>query len=153
MSGSHNVTYVYRLIQSAKNWTAAQQYCRQHYTDLATFKSLEESTQVMRPSWYSGYAWIGLFDDPASWRGVMGNDSNSWRWSATGNTNPGGFQNWAVGQPNYYAAAHTRVAILRGQWYDGPYWHQHTFVCFTGKNTQTFLYYVIRVRVEETVLT
>uniref|UniRef100_A0A3B3ZFQ3 C-type lectin domain-containing protein n=1 Tax=Periophthalmus magnuspinnatus TaxID=409849 RepID=A0A3B3ZFQ3_9GOBI len=109
---------LYTLINIALNWTEAQQYCRQHYTDLATFWSLGDVHRVERPSGYGGYAWFGLFDDPASWKGVMGNDSNSWRWSATGNTNPGRYQNWELGQPEYYKGIHQCVTVLNGYWYD-----------------------------------
>ncbi|KAK7883901.1 hypothetical protein WMY93_027024 [Mugilogobius chulae] len=128
----HTVIYKYHLINTALSWSDAQQYCRQHYTDLVTFWSLEQVHQVERPSGYGGLAWIGLFDDPASWQGIMGNDSNSWRWSATGNTSPGGYQKWAAGQPDYKAGNHLCVSMLRGLWYDSICTALCRVICFTG---------------------
>uniref|UniRef100_A0A3B4AGX4 C-type lectin domain-containing protein n=1 Tax=Periophthalmus magnuspinnatus TaxID=409849 RepID=A0A3B4AGX4_9GOBI len=84
--GCCSLIYMYHFIDVAMTWTEAQQYCRQHYTDLATIHNTEDLDKLTRPSTYTGDAWIGLFDDVASWKGVMGNDSNSWRWSVTGTT-------------------------------------------------------------------
>ncbi|KAK7883831.1 hypothetical protein WMY93_026954 [Mugilogobius chulae] len=93
----HRVLHV-SLHQRAKDLGDAQQYCREHYTDLASVWSEEVMLQLTRPSTYAGDAWIGLFDDPASWFKVLGNDSNSWRWSATEDTSTSfpepGFKNY-----------------------------------------------------------
>ncbi|KAK7883835.1 hypothetical protein WMY93_026958 [Mugilogobius chulae] len=67
-------------------------------------------------STYKGDAWIGLFDDTASWKGVMGNDSNSWRWSATGNTSTSQYQNWDTNEPNYSDAIEECVLMRNGFW-------------------------------------
>uniref|UniRef100_A0A3B4BDU5 C-type lectin domain-containing protein n=1 Tax=Periophthalmus magnuspinnatus TaxID=409849 RepID=A0A3B4BDU5_9GOBI len=74
------------------------------YSDLATISSQEDITQLTRPSSYNGSAWIGLHDDPASWNRVMSEDSNSWRWTATGTTSPGAYQIWKQAEPNFLAA-------------------------------------------------
>ncbi|KAK7883842.1 hypothetical protein WMY93_026965 [Mugilogobius chulae] len=79
-------------------WSDAQQYCREHYTDLATLENEEDMNKFIIPD--GTLDWIGLFDDPASWKGAMTSDSNSWRWSSTGTTNPGSYQNWASVQPS-----------------------------------------------------
>ncbi|KAK7883798.1 hypothetical protein WMY93_026921 [Mugilogobius chulae] len=94
----HEVYRTYFYIQQLKNWTDSQQYCRQHYTDLATFTKLDEVKRPIRP--VSDYAWIGLSDNTSAWKGIMGNESNSWRWSAIGNTSPGGYQKWATSEPD-----------------------------------------------------
>ncbi|KAK7883908.1 hypothetical protein WMY93_027031 [Mugilogobius chulae] len=96
----HTEIYEYHAISLAMTWTDAQQYCREHYTDLATFRNMDDINSFQRPSTFTGDAWIGLFDDPASWERVMGNESNSWRWSSTGTTSPGGYQNWKSSEPD-----------------------------------------------------
>ncbi|KAK5600364.1 hypothetical protein CRENBAI_025247 [Crenichthys baileyi] len=73
-------------------WYDAQQYCREHYTDLATFESMDDIR--LEPPFSYSRAWIGLWDDPKSWKYNMGNESNSWRWSATGETSKTGYQKW-----------------------------------------------------------
>ncbi|KAK7895633.1 hypothetical protein WMY93_020958 [Mugilogobius chulae] len=72
------------LHQTAKTWLEAQKYCRTHYKDLATFKSLEDIQRVEMPS--GVYTWFGMNDEKTSWGSIGANDSNSWKWSATGTT-------------------------------------------------------------------
>uniref|UniRef100_A0A8C6TPZ0 C-type lectin domain-containing protein n=1 Tax=Neogobius melanostomus TaxID=47308 RepID=A0A8C6TPZ0_9GOBI len=116
---SHN----YYFIDELKTWAEAQRYCRDHYTDLATVSSLEEAARLEGWGNRTGPAWIGLYDDPASWKGEMTNDSNSWRWSATGTTSPGGYQPWAKD-----------CVLLRfdGVWMDSNCSSPLPFVCYTG---------------------
>ncbi|KAJ0036199.1 hypothetical protein NQD34_004876 [Periophthalmus magnuspinnatus] len=128
---------MYHFIDVAMTWTEAQQYCRQHYTDLATIHNTEDLDKLTRPSTYTGAAWIGLFDDVASWKGVMGNDSNSWRWSVTGTTSMGQFQNWYGGEPNNIGGNQECVFMYAGLWLDARCLLHLPFVCFTGK---TFFY-------------
>ncbi|KAK7883899.1 hypothetical protein WMY93_027022 [Mugilogobius chulae] len=135
----HTVIYKYYFINTSLNWNDAQQYCRQHYTDLITFWSLEDVNRVERPSDYGGFAWIGLFDDPASWKGIMGNDANSWRWSATGMTNPGGYQKWANGEPSYSGGNEQCVTMTDGVWLDKPCVNLYRFACFTGQKNYTLV--------------
>ncbi|KAK7883905.1 hypothetical protein WMY93_027028 [Mugilogobius chulae] len=122
----------YFFIDVKLNWFDAQQYCRESYTDLATISSMEDLMRLKTPS--PQETWIGKFDDPASWKGVMGNDSNSWRWSATGTTSPGGYQNWAADEPNNYHAINYCVYVLNGQWWDSACSQTYAFVCFSGSS-------------------
>ncbi|KAK7883907.1 hypothetical protein WMY93_027030 [Mugilogobius chulae] len=119
----------YYFIDLKLNWFDAQQFCRENYTDLATVSSMEDLVRLEIPSDYS--AWIGMFDDPASWNGVLGNGSNLWRWSRTGTTSPGGYQNWAPGEPSNSGTFHFCVSVAKGQWWDDPCAKSYAFVCFT----------------------
>uniref|UniRef100_A0AAV2LVU4 C-type lectin domain-containing protein n=1 Tax=Knipowitschia caucasica TaxID=637954 RepID=A0AAV2LVU4_KNICA len=129
----HSVQYSF--INVAMSWTKAQQYCRQHHTDLATFWSLDDIYRVNRPSQYGGVAWIGLFDPPNSWKGIMGNDSNSWRWSVTGKPSPGGFHNWRSGEPNNDEGDQLCAIMVNGEWDDRSCSTLCRSVCFTGQKT------------------
>uniref|UniRef100_A0A3B4ZVH9 C-type lectin domain-containing protein n=1 Tax=Stegastes partitus TaxID=144197 RepID=A0A3B4ZVH9_9TELE len=100
------------------NWTNAQHYCRVKYTDLATFDNMDDTNRLNRPSLETSLAWIGLTDDPKSWRGTWSNDSISWRWSATGETGRTGYQNWSPGYPNSAKANQFCVFVFNGKWDD-----------------------------------
>ncbi|XP_073724387.1 putative C-type lectin domain family 20 member A [Misgurnus anguillicaudatus] len=75
------------LIANVMTWPAAQIYCRQHFTDLATIQTQAENalvTQLMQTSGIST-AWIGLFRD-------------SWKWSDGSDVSTSSI-NWKFGYP------------------------------------------------------
>uniref|UniRef100_A0A3B4XQ31 C-type lectin domain-containing protein n=1 Tax=Seriola lalandi dorsalis TaxID=1841481 RepID=A0A3B4XQ31_SERLL len=91
----------------------------------------EEDHGEDKDSW----SWIGLNDDPKSWKGVMGNDANSWRWSATGETSETDYQNWYPNEPNNRRGCQKCVFAYRdGRWMDEICHRKLSFVCFNGKN-------------------
>uniref|UniRef100_A0A3P9IA69 C-type lectin domain-containing protein n=1 Tax=Oryzias latipes TaxID=8090 RepID=A0A3P9IA69_ORYLA len=108
----------YHYVNISLNWSEAQLYCREKYTDLATFDSLDDLNRLKADFSYS-WAWIGLHDDPAAWKTSMGNKSNSWRWSATGQTSITGYQSWNRTILDYLDAKETCVTIIGwGLWND-----------------------------------
>ncbi|KAJ4931134.1 hypothetical protein JOQ06_025433 [Pogonophryne albipinna] len=120
----------YHYVNLLMNWTSAQHYCREKYSDLATFESMDDIRRVNRPSQHQ-YAWIGLSDDPQSWKGIMGNDANSWRWSSTGETSKTGYQNWGTRQPNHYHPPRACVyGNAEGKWIDDTCHKELYFVCY-----------------------
>ncbi|KAK7886213.1 hypothetical protein WMY93_025834 [Mugilogobius chulae] len=130
----------YHYIDTEMTWPEAQQYCRQHYSDLATFESMEEVQQHLPDVTYSS-AWIGLADDPSSWKGVMGKEPNSWRWSATGEHNQNGYHVWSSAEPNYYDQFETCVLMdSTGGWRDKACALLYGFVCFTESSQSQVTY-------------
>lgn len=125
----HSTNYEYHTITLNMNWTDAQHYCRDKYTDLATFESLKDLNTSSMPG--SPWVWTGLFDDPASWQKFMTTDSNSWRWSATGTASTSRYQNWAAIEPNYANGQEVCVAIAGGVWYDLRCSLPLYFACYT----------------------
>uniref|UniRef100_A0A8P4K8L7 C-type lectin domain-containing protein n=1 Tax=Dicentrarchus labrax TaxID=13489 RepID=A0A8P4K8L7_DICLA len=102
-------TYVF--ISDEKTWNDAQAYCREHYTDLPMIENIVENNEES-----------------------MGNDTNSWRWSATGQTSKTGYHNWNVGEPNSYMAnANCVIMDTNGKWYDTGCHSLRSFVCYDGK--------------------
>uniref|UniRef100_A0A3Q2EJR6 C-type lectin domain-containing protein n=1 Tax=Cyprinodon variegatus TaxID=28743 RepID=A0A3Q2EJR6_CYPVA len=122
----------YYYVDKSLTWYEAQQYCREHYTDLATFESMDDINRLEAPFSYR-YAWIGLWDDPNSWKHQMGNESNSWRWSATGETSKTGYQSWGPGDPDFKDGKETCVMTSNeGAWYDKNCEHELNFICYIG---------------------
>lgn len=66
----------------------------------------------------------------------MGSESNSWRWSATGETSKATYEKWATGNPDFYTAHETCVAMTYdGVWVDVNCWSRSAFICYSGKRT------------------
>ncbi|KAK7886215.1 hypothetical protein WMY93_025836 [Mugilogobius chulae] len=130
----------YHYIDTAMTWPEAQQYCRKHHSDLATFESMEEIQQLQPTISYS-WVWIGLIDDPPSWKQTSAKDPNSWRWSATGETSQSGYQVWSTGGPDYYDLSETCVMIdTGGNWQDYNCNTLLGFVCFTESSQSQVTY-------------
>ncbi|XP_023820358.2 putative C-type lectin domain family 20 member A isoform X1 [Oryzias latipes] len=140
ISGSQFPLRQYHYVNMALSWSEAQLYCREKYTDLATFDSLDDLNRLKADFSYS-WAWFGLHDDPAAWKTSMGNKSNSWRWSATGQTSTTGYQSWDRANPDYLDAKETCVTIIgEGLWNDLTCNASHTFLCFNDQNKKNYVF-------------
>ncbi|KAM9722809.1 C-type mannose receptor 2-like [Menidia menidia] len=121
----------YHYVSTPKSWTEARQFCRDKYTDLATFDSMDDISRLEADLPYL-WAWNGLWDDPENWKTSMGNDTNSWRWSATGETSRTGYQNWDSDQPDYWEAQETCVLMRnQGLWVDERCETPREFICYS----------------------
>ncbi|XP_047661864.1 macrophage mannose receptor 1-like [Tachysurus fulvidraco] len=125
LSSSH----VYRFVNISTNWTEAQRYCRENYTDLATIENMAEMNELLNAvnNSYSGLAWIGLYDDPDSWR---------WSLDDEGFYSEGEkvFTGW-YHEPNNYNGKELCVFIRSdGKWADGDCNNDMTFICYDGRN-------------------
>uniref|UniRef100_A0A8C6S878 C-type lectin domain-containing protein n=1 Tax=Neogobius melanostomus TaxID=47308 RepID=A0A8C6S878_9GOBI len=92
----------YHFVDKNLTWSEAQQFCRQHYHDLACVSSSEDNLRLPRPPGYSAPVWIGLYDDPT--------DLSQWKWTATDSS--GSFQNWESGEPRYIHEPHPALVTL-----------------------------------------
>ncbi len=104
-------------------WGNAQKYCRTHHIDLATVQSNENWTRLQEAAdeqLFSGFAWIGLY-----------NDINSWRWSY--NEESLVFKSWGLGEPNNYGEECAAI-FSNGAWFDLYCTDSRYFVCYDGEN-------------------
>ncbi|XP_041799008.1 C-type mannose receptor 2-like [Chelmon rostratus] len=142
-SGSLIPLREFYYVNLAVNWADAQHYCREKYTDLATIESMDDISRL-KPDFSYTWAWIGLKDDPESWKGDLGNDSNSWRWSTTGETSKTGYQSWDVNEPNSKKANENCVLMANdGKWRDANCQFSLSFVCYTVTNQNEKIYVFI----------
>ncbi|CAB1351447.1 unnamed protein product, partial [Coregonus sp. 'balchen'] len=122
--------------ETKKSWGEAQNYCRDHYRDLASVRNQAENHEIETLVGDSE-VWIGLFSD-------------SWKWSDGSDSS---FRHWKVGEPNNNdSKPQCGAAVLKegdtwtDKWTDWPCdntWQP--FVCYTTppvKKTQK----VVRVR-------
>ncbi|KAL6481105.1 hypothetical protein MHYP_G00091850 [Metynnis hypsauchen] len=134
------VPHRYHFVNGSKNWTEAQSYCRQNYTDLATINNMEEMKKLNSTlnDKARSFVWIGLN------RG----DTGKWLWSLAdesfyreGDT----YRNWNSGEPNNARGNEYCVAMKRdtGTWIDENCDQSYTFVCFDKKKTNTDRYILI----------
>ncbi|KAL7394371.1 hypothetical protein ABVT39_025028 [Epinephelus coioides] len=143
---SHFPLREYHYVDVPMTWADAQQYCRTKYTDLATITSMDDINRL-QPTFSYSWAWIGLRDDPMSWKVTIGNDTNSWRWSATGETSKTGYQNWDTNEPANSPANEYCVGMnIYGRWFDANCNTQRTFVCYTEINQTEKTYVFISAR-------
>ncbi|XP_041081749.1 C-type mannose receptor 2-like isoform X2 [Polyodon spathula] len=116
-----NITERYTLITSSKTWTEAQQYCREHYTDLVSIKSASENEDLVKKAQGKPF-WIGLFNEP-------------WKWSRQGDnyTYRSWFNRDSSGEPNNKEGDEKCVVMNeKSDWYDTSCSNLFCFVCCSG---------------------
>ncbi|XP_058869405.1 C-type mannose receptor 2-like isoform X2 [Acipenser ruthenus] len=113
-SETSNITERYTLIEELKNWTEAQQYCREHHTDLVSIKNASENEEIVKKAQGKPF-WIGLFNEP-------------WKWSHQGDSYT--FHNWSKGEPNNWGGSENCVMMSNtGGWNDYGCNNQLPFFC------------------------
>uniref|UniRef100_A0A3B5Q0E4 C-type lectin domain-containing protein n=1 Tax=Xiphophorus maculatus TaxID=8083 RepID=A0A3B5Q0E4_XIPMA len=85
--------YEFHYINENKNWTEAQQYCREKHTDLATVTNMKDMKRLINISaGYNTAAWIGLYDQT--------NGTRTWFWSLPELEFNESETNWNPGEPS-----------------------------------------------------
>uniref|UniRef100_A0A673WC39 C-type lectin domain-containing protein n=1 Tax=Salmo trutta TaxID=8032 RepID=A0A673WC39_SALTR len=124
----------YHFVNMNKNWTEAQRYCREKYTDLATIDNMEDMNRLINTvdSGYNGSAWVGLY-----------NGVNSWRWSLEDMDYCGEgeaeFRNWNSSDVKY-TDQHCVVTGEYGTWWDDHCIIKYHSVCYNGENMLLFVF-------------
>ncbi|XP_031156007.2 macrophage mannose receptor 1-like [Sander lucioperca] len=109
-----DVTFI--LIDISMTWPAAQSYCREQYTDLASVRNSTENQKVKELIPTGESVWIGLFRD-------------SWKWS-DGSTSL--FRYWNTGEPNKNGNENCVATAFSqsGRWEDWNCDVKRAFICF-----------------------
>ncbi|KAK7163639.1 hypothetical protein R3I93_007631 [Phoxinus phoxinus] len=110
-----NASYI--MVKTAKNWTDAQSYCRQYYTDLPTIHNSEENNQITKILLSNTFFWFGLFRDSWEW---------SDKWSRF-------FRNWVAGQPSQSSGSGDCVGMSTtnsGKWAQYSCDLKRPFICY-----------------------
>ncbi|CAB1433582.1 unnamed protein product [Pleuronectes platessa] len=115
----------YHFVSDAMNWTEAQSYCREKYTDLATIENTEEMKKLqdtVSAAGHSSKVWIGLYSHI------------DWKWSDGFNQSGAEYRNWDPTDPTNLKPNNELCVIQlnSGSWYDAQCHDQHQFVCYNG---------------------
>uniref|UniRef100_A0A8C8DGC9 C-type lectin domain-containing protein n=1 Tax=Oryzias sinensis TaxID=183150 RepID=A0A8C8DGC9_9TELE len=99
----------YHFVNQPLNWTEAQTYCRQKYTDLATIENSEEMDKLINTISSFGYSyefWIGLYNEI------------NWRWSEGFNGSFTGNSYWTTQDSSH---SRSDQICLAAYWYYQDY--------------------------------
>ncbi|XP_053505078.1 macrophage mannose receptor 1-like [Ictalurus furcatus] len=134
--GRVNASERYVLVNQYVNWTEAQSYCREHYTDLLSVRNETENQRIRSMlskkihtyyfEYYSDYYYHNYFYVPL-WIGLYRTRS----WSDKTNSS---FSNWKPGQPDNYAQNESCTAVSfndSGEWTDENCGRAFPFLCYS----------------------
>ncbi|KAI5612515.1 secretory phospholipase A2 receptor-like isoform X1, partial [Silurus asotus] len=117
------VSRKYTLIKTTVTWSAAQNYCRETYDDLATIESDNDWFKLKKTlsnEPLTDVAWVGLY-----------NDIDSWKWSFFDVPLKNTFIQWYSGYPdNSNGKATCCLTSPRVQLYNNPCTSVYSFICF-----------------------
>uniref|UniRef100_A0A8C4E448 C-type lectin domain-containing protein n=1 Tax=Dicentrarchus labrax TaxID=13489 RepID=A0A8C4E448_DICLA len=123
----------YHFVVDPMNWTEAQSYCRDTYTDLATIENTEEINQLINTVSSVGHkseVWIGLYS------------KIDWRWSDGYRGSGAQYKNWDNyndNEPDFGSASQFCVCFGGdGGWWDDLCSAEYPFICYRGKDTAYF---------------
>ncbi|XP_043952846.1 C-type mannose receptor 2-like [Gambusia affinis] len=127
--------YQYLYINQNKNWTEAQQYCRQKHTDLATVTNMKDMERLNSISaGYQREAWIGLYDQT--------NGIRKWYWSLPGVEFNESETKWNPGEPNDYQTENCGCISKDLKWNDISCNQEKYFLCYNETKTSDKIYLI-----------
>uniref|UniRef100_A0A8C1YAX5 C-type lectin domain-containing protein n=1 Tax=Cyprinus carpio TaxID=7962 RepID=A0A8C1YAX5_CYPCA len=110
--------------QGEKNWTEAQKYCRQYYTDLASVRNQSENDEIQK---IINQTLTSCSEDNQVWIGLH----RLWVWSDNSTST---FTHWQSNRPTTSNTNHDCALIDRqGRWTDEVCSKEHPFVCYDDK--------------------
>ncbi|XP_072543317.1 macrophage mannose receptor 1-like isoform X1 [Salminus brasiliensis] len=114
-------TRQFHVEKEGKNWTEAQKYCRENFTDLVTIENQEEMDAVQAAvNGTTGNYWIGLRQKP-------GENNRSWIWSDGSNFS---YSDWYTGEPNNGVGDNCVTLKYGYRWNDAACCWSNPFVCY-----------------------
>ncbi|KAK2853459.1 hypothetical protein Q5P01_006120 [Channa striata] len=116
-TSGQNRIYIY--VPGTVTMSEAKQYCRDHYTDVATFRNEDDIDALPSGSCYSGHCWIGLERNM--------NNTSDWYWS-DGDENE--YRKWELLEPNNFDGHQNCVVLQWRLWYDTSCDGKYPFLCY-----------------------
>jgi len=115
------------LITTSMTWPEAQSYCREHHTDLASVRNMEDNARLSTVI-NGEFVWIGLSRD-------------GWKWSDGSDSS---FRNW---NPNELVGLYTKSCLsvdfsADGQWESLDCNVKSAFICYSGELSFTHTLHV-----------
>ncbi|KAK1890689.1 Hepatic lectin [Dissostichus eleginoides] len=112
-------------VSDRMTWSSAQEYCREHHTDLATIRDqndIDAIRSISHPCHRNNRCWIGLLRDTTNqveWNWYDGDEST--------------LREWKSGQPNDLDGNQDCVSLVTVlEWNDEKCDEQLSFVCYDG---------------------
>ncbi|XP_050987324.1 C-type mannose receptor 2 isoform X2 [Labeo rohita] len=128
---SSQISHQYHVINVRKNWTEAQRFCREMYTDLAPVNNEDEMNSLFKTITDNSYdVYIGLY------RGQV----FRWRWTLPDSlNNEKTFQNWKNNEPDENNNVACAAMDNNGKWFSDSCNTQKQFVCFNANKTYVLI--------------
>ncbi|XP_072518593.1 macrophage mannose receptor 1-like [Salminus brasiliensis] len=127
--GRDNASASYVVVNEYLNWSEAQRYCREHYTDLVSVRNEAENLKLRSLPFLSDAVWIGLYRTRS--------------WSDKSNSS---FSYWKAGQPDNAGESEYCTAGSfsdSGKWTDENCNQTLPFVCYSVSSTSSRLYHFV----------
>ncbi|KAF7647345.1 hypothetical protein LDENG_00174020 [Lucifuga dentata] len=130
----------YHYVDDVKNWTDAQIYCREAFTDLVTVHNSSEMNQLVAIAPTNDtLAWIGLYHKV------------DWRWSLADEAyyadSGKDYRKWQTSEPGFYGGEGFCVFMSpSGRWYDYFCTFHGYFICYNGTTMDPKFIYVNEVQ-------
>ncbi|XP_049425181.1 C-type mannose receptor 2-like [Epinephelus fuscoguttatus] len=132
----------YHFVEEKKNWTEAQQYCREHHTDLATVSDMTDMERLRDSAQNQDGAWIGLYS-------TAGEDNRMWHWSLPGVEFNDTNTKWAPGEPDDIDFPANCVCIRNNLWWDSHCSrHKHAFICYDERRQSNKTFHLIEDKIK-----
>ncbi|KAF4077083.1 hypothetical protein AMELA_G00204080 [Ameiurus melas] len=125
-----NGTDDYRWILSSMPWREAQDYCREHYTDLASVRNQTDNQRILNLTGGTE-TWIGLYRTRL-WSDKQESTYENWRTDTSyipGQPDNGVYTQWAIGNQHCTAVLFNDS----GYWTDENCFATFPFICYNSE--------------------
>ncbi|KAB5523258.1 hypothetical protein PHYPO_G00150430 [Pangasianodon hypophthalmus] len=134
------IPHRYHFVNESKNWSEAQIYCREKYTDLATINNMEEMKKLNHT--------LKTETAERAWIGLQREGTGEWQWSLADQTfyrDGDTYRNWRSTEPNNCKKNEFCVQLIMnyGSWNDEQCNEKRPFVCYEENDTNTNRYKLI----------